>query len=1301
MSDTPEGHIITFYSYKGGTGRTMALANTAWILASNGKRVLALDWDLESPGLHKYFHPFLDANIMSSTGGVVDMITEYVIATSRDPRPGDWHVDYAKVQQNAVSVDWSDFPGEGTVDVVFAGRQSRDYTSLVASMDWEDFYTRRRGGQYLDALKADMKRHYDYILIDSRTGLSDIADICTIHFPDTLVTCFSLNDQSIEGASAVARHIDGRYGSRHIRILPVPMRVEDGEKVKLDAGRELARRRFDGFPVGMSPAETREYWGAIEIPYKPFYAFEETLAAFGDAPGSPTSLLAAFERLVGVITWGEVTSMPPFDENRRLRIREQYARKSATTSPRVLLSYVPEDRMWADWIAALLRRSGFQIQRQDEASPTAGPGAGPDMIVATIALLSISYMRSPQAQALWGTFEATEIRSQLVPVRVADVRPPAVLGDRVTLDLMFMEEEQATETLLRKLGRPHHPNHDLGYPPGGPRFPGTRPTVWNVPNRNAAFTGRNDVLDKLRDRIISGGKAVVRPQALHGLGGVGKTQVALEYAHRFMADYDVVWWIAAEHLDRINPTMAELAGSLGTGVNDSVSESSRAAHEALRRGDPFSRWLLIFDNADDPHDLERFLPSGSGHILITSRNPAWSRVADPLEVDVFNREESVEHLLRRAPGVDPADADRVASTLGDLPLAIENASAWLEQTGMPAGQYVEHLRTQVTETLSLGELSPGYPTAVAATWNLSIERLKEHSPASVRMLELLSFFASEPISLDLVYCDAMVGLLKPYDSAVNEKVLLGPVIRHLGRYALAKVDQVDRSVQVHRLIQGVVRDRMDPERRDETAHDVHRILVAAAPELGATDDPGNWPRYDEIWPHLGPSMADQCGKEDTRSLLIDRVRYLWKRGDFEASLSFGDRLVRGWNIKLGEDDRQTTHLRFHIANTLRSMGRYEEAFQVDTEVLSAQTRTLGEFHPFTLMTAGGLAADLRALGDFDQALRVDNLTYVRVRESFGEDHPRTLMSAHNLGVSLRLAGEFSKARKLDLETVDRRRQMIGEMHPYTLYSIGDLAHDLRELGHFAESVEMLRVNLEHHRRVLGDDMIDTLRTATSLATSLRRSGAMAEARVLIEETYERYVARYGTGAPDSLSCRLELTSCLAAAGETIRALELATDAMSRFQESLGRDHPLALATANNVAIYLRLLGRLDEAKELTKATLDALIAGVGEAHPLTLVCAINMANCLAWSGLPEAAESLERTTLTRLTRMLGPGHSDTLICEGNLAVSLNALGEAEEARELRERVVRAMRHTLGDDHPHVIALAEWHRNDRDLEPQPW
>ena len=1125
----------------------MTLANVAWILASNGKRVLAIDWDLESPGLHRFFHPFLDESTVSTTPGVIDIINDYAsAATDPRPRPDNWQLEFANILPHAVSLTWDHFPDAGTLDFISAGRQNRDYSAAVCSLDWDNFYDRLDGGRFFRAMRADLKQNYDYVLIDSRTGLSDVADICTVELPDVLVVCFTLNDQNIDGASYVARQISGRYRDRHIRILPVPMRIEDGEKEKLDIGRALARMKFDGIPEGLTPEHSAQYWASVEVPYKPFYAFEETLATFGDDPGSPNSLLAAFERIADPVTSGQVTAMPPLAEDLRMRYRDLYTRRQPISEAEVFLSYAPEDRMWADWIESVLTRSGFRVLprstvAQGEADAAQSVLSEREFQAAsrTIAVLSAPYMQSSAARAIWEAMSAADaagVRRQLVPIKVGDVRLTAPFADRPVVDLVRLDADQAATALLRAFDRPAQLPRRPESPPDEPRFPGTVPPIWNVPTRNADFTGRGAALERLRDKLAGGGMAVVLAQALYGMGGVGKTQVALEYAHRFKADYDLVWWIPSERSDEISVGLAGLAARLGLPVSDNVVEAAEAALEALRR-DTAGRWLLVFDNADDPKELDPYLPSGSGHVMITSRNQAWTRSAEPLEVNVFTREESIAHLMHHVPDLDLSDAAKVAAALGDLPLAIEQAGAWLEQTAMPAATYVEQLETQATRILALNQPSD-YPVPAVATWNLSFERLQQKSPAAVRLLQLCAFMSPGPISMTLLYSDEMIRSLLPFDKSLSEKLFLGRVIRDISRFALVKVDPGSNSLQIHRLVQAVIRSQMTSEEQDRACHEVHDVLVGARPRRGDTDDPDNWSRYDMIWPHLGPSRAEECGEEPTRQLLIDWVRYLWKHGEFDHCLTLAGRLENIWAQQLGPEHQQTLYLRFHVANVLRSQGRFRDARDLDTYVLEKQREVLDPDHPHILMTAGGLAADLRALGEFQQALTSDQDTYERFRELFGPDHPRTLAAANNLAVSLRLVGDCFTARRIDQETLARREVVLGSDHPYTLFSAANLARDMREAGAFRESVDLLRATYDTYLRVLGDELVDTLRTAKSLAVSLRKAGAQAEAMDLTQETYNLYLNRYGGDTPDALSCVLNLACDYSALDDKPRAREL-------------------------------------------------------------------------------------------------------------------------------------------------------------------
>jgi hypothetical protein len=830
--------------------------------------------------------------------------------------------------------------------------------------------------------------------------------------------------------------------------------------------------------------------------------------------------------------------------------------------------------------------------------------------------------------------------------------------------------------------------------------PRSTPAVWNLPGRNPAFTGRNQLLESLWESLLDGNRTGTRPVALHGLGGIGKTQIALEYAHRYMTDYDLVWWVSAAQRDLINPALAGLAEHLGLRVGDTISDTVQAVRDALRLGEPYTRWLLIFDNAEDAGDLEGFLPGGPGHVLVTSRNAAWSRVAESVEIDVFTRTESLEYLQGRLPSLSDADASKVAEMLGDLPLAIEQAAAWLVATEMPVAGYIAQLADQLRVTPDQGR-SLDYPPSVAVTWRLSFDRLRDGSPGAARLLELCAFFAPDPVSLALLNSREMISALLPFDDRLRDPIVIGRLIREIVRYSLAKVDRGSNSIQVHRLVQAAVRAQMESrEYRYETMHEVHRVLAGARPRQGDADDPGNWPRYELIWPHLGPSEAAGCDDPETRQLMIDRVRYLSNRGDLEAALDLGHELEEQWAQTIGPDDRQSLHLRFHIANVLRSQGRVQASHDLDIEVLRAQQEIVGEDHPHTLQTARSLGGDLRGLGRFREALSLDEQTYVKLRDMLGADDPNTLSAANNLAIDLRLVGDWGRARDLDLDTLSQRERVLGPDHPYSLHSASMLARDVREAGDYAWSLELLRDTHTRCRTVLGEDLVDTLRTAKNLAVSLRKMGLYEEAYELTKDASDRLVRNYGANHPDTLACQLNLACDLSARGEKAAACILARKVLRTYRETIGARHPFTLAVASNLTTYLRGVGSVLEAQALAGRTLTTLTALLGEDHPFTLSCAVNKANCLHDAGSPDAAESLLRETLERLKKTLGEQHPDTLICAANLAVMVHAQGRADEAAQLQQHVITAMELALGETHPSIGALRAWWLHNRDLEVQP-
>ncbi|GIF24307.1 MinD-like ATPase involved in chromosome partitioning or flagellar assembly/tetratricopeptide (TPR) repeat protein [Actinoplanes tereljensis] len=1299
------GQIITFYSFKGGTGRTMALANVAWILAANGKRVLAVDWDLESPGLHSYFRPFLADPKLRHSRGVIDLLRDFATAVVDPHTSADdphWYRRYADVEREAVSLT-ARFPGIGTLDLLPAGVQDAAYSQRVSGFDWSNFYQRLNGMEFLSALRDSMHQEYDFILIDSRTGLSDSAGICTIFMPDTVINCFTLNDQSIDGAASVANAIRQQRTENPVRILPVPMRVEAGEQFKLEAGRDHARHRFSGH-LDLSPDDIDAYWGDVEIPYKPFFAYEEILAVFGERSRQEYSLLSSFERLAGRLTNGEVTEIPALDERERRRRLAQFERQKLVLGNDVLISYASVNRVWTDWIAGELDSAGLRVTLRE--IDLGGPVHGSDPALESwldpaarvLVLLSRDYVESPNAASLWRTIiEKEPSGSMLVPIRLdASPLPSPFLARVPEVDLMNLTEDRARQALRAVFDDlPQSDSDRREATQAAIRFPASQPPVWDVPQRNATFTGRGQLLEVLRDRLAAD-VTVVTPQALYGLGGVGKTQVALEYAHRFAANYDIVWWISAERPSDVRQSMADLAQLLDLPNAENVGEAWKGVLDALRRGIPYRRWLLIFDNVDDPAEIEPYLPQGPGHVLLTSRNLTWGGHATTVEVGLFSRPESVALLHRRVPTMSDEEAESLAERLGDLPLAVEQAGAWLAATAMSVRTYQGLLDTQLPQMLS-GSPPTGYERPVAATWRLSLERIREHMPAAAKLLEICAFFAAEPIPTSFFYNERFIDILLPLDPLLSEPLMQGRLIQEIGRYALARLDTGQSTIQLHRLVQAVIQDGLPPAEREINRQHVHEVLGALNPK--DPDRPTHWPTYRRLHQHLERSGALGSATQSVRQLVIDTVRYLWKAGDYQSSQELGDAALNSWRLTHGEpDDVTTLSLRLHLANTTRSLARYEDAYAADTDVHQQLTELLGPNIPYTIMAVSSLAADLRVQGRYAEARDLSEQALDRSRRVLGDEHLRTTHAMNNLALSLSLVGDLTAAAELDQECYQIRRRVFGERHPVTLQAMAAVGRDLRDLGHFDEARDVLAHALEIATEDLGESHPESLRLARTLAVTLRKAGSLTAAHALTAQTLIRHERKLGPSHLETLACRNDLACDQSALNNHVEARETGEAALSGYRDKVGEDHPFTLSCENNVAIFLRRLGEYSAALPLAERVVERFTATLGPDHPYTLACRINLANVMYDLNDHGGALAVNRGLREPINEALGQNHPDTLAAENNLAISLRTLGETAQADEMTRSILVRSHRVLGPDHPNSVAVRTRTRLNCDIDP---
>jgi hypothetical protein len=357
------------------------------------------------------------------------------------------------------------------------------------------------------------------------------------------------------------------------------------------------------------------------------------------------------------------------------------------------------------------------------------------------------------------------------------------------------------------------------------------PRVWNIPGPRTGFVGRAELLARLPDALRAG------PQVLHGMAGIGKSTVAIEYADRHRDDYDIGWWVAAEDADGIPASLTDLARALRLADPDDRPEVALGRlRGALQERD---RWLIVLDDAAQPGVLRRLLPDGPGHLLITSRNPDWRGTAAELPVTGLARADSIELLRTGQPAMGAGEAGRVAAELGDLPQVLEQAAGLLAETGMDGWTYVQLLADRARAVLDWQPGEPADPTAASAFW-LSFDRLAEDDPAALQLVSLLAWLAPAPVPLSLV-TDHPGPLPAPLARVAADPLAIAGSVARLRRRSLVTVvpgGDGGTTLELHRVPAALLRARDGAAGAEPGwGRCAIRILRAALPDLPAVPGP--------------------------------------------------------------------------------------------------------------------------------------------------------------------------------------------------------------------------------------------------------------------------------------------------------------------------------------------------------------------------------------------------------------------------------------------------------------------------------
>ena len=734
------------------------------------------------------------------------------------------------------------------------------------------------------------------------------------------------------------------------------------------------------------------------------------------------------------------------------------------------ISHAGRDTAWAEWLAWQLQQAGYRVELavwdwapgEDFVARMAAALERADRLVAVCTeAYFISTFGGSELRAAF----AQQAAGRIVPVLVEPVTLPALYAPLIHLDLTGLDKTAAAARLRARLagGRPTAapPFPSTGPAPTEkkPGFAGRLPAVWKVPPRNPRFTGRDDMLTELRRRLNSG-EATLVVQALYGLGGVGKTQLALEYAHRFAADYDLVWWIDAEQPVLIPEQLAALATRLDLPSGPTVADTVERVLAELRGR---ARWLLIFDNAERPADIASYLPGGAGHVLITSRNPGWGALGGRLEVDVLTRTETIALLQARIPALSEELADALAAELGDLPLAAAQAAGYLEQTDLPPADYLRRFRTHRATLLARGEVVC-YHGRLDTTWTLSLDRLRDADPAAVQLLELAAFLAPEPIPLTL-FTGHPELLDEPLRGTAADPDALADAVGTLVGYSLAR--RSPDGFQLHRLVQAVIRHQLPADRQQATAERMVAVLAAACP--GDPEDPASWTTYARLAPHVLATAPLGDASSAGRRLVLETARFLYAKGDSRGSRAVAEQLLDRWRSTLGPDHPDTLTAASTLTRAWLGLGERDTARTPGQDNLRRCRRVLGPDHPITLEAAAALTRALVGRGEAEATRSLGRDTLQRCRRALGPDHVLTLTAATGLTLALAQLDKAKAARALGQDTLHRCRRALGPDHPTTLTAAAALTGALAQLREAEPARALGEDTLPRCRQVLGPE----------------------------------------------------------------------------------------------------------------------------------------------------------------------------------------------------------------------------------------
>ncbi len=747
------------------------------------------------------------------------------------------------------------------------------------------------------------------------------------------------------------------------------------------------------------------------------------------------------------------------------------------------------------------------------------------------------------------------------------------------------------------------------------------------PSLGGLFKGRDVFLRELHASLSrsAAGRTAITGSALYGLGGIGKTRAAVEYAWAHQEAYTALLFVIAETPEALRRNLAALAGPLALNL-----PQQHAAEEEVRlravldelRAHP--GWLLILDNLDTSEavrEADRLLSTlTGGRAVITSRLANFAAHFDPLALDVLGIDDSVAFLLERTgkrrhrTADDPAMARLLAEDLGRLALALEQAAAFIDQRQISFSRYRELWRENWDKVAGWSDQRlTNYPHAVAVTWQTSVDQL---TPAGRRLLERLAWFAPEPVPAFLL--DVPVPDVEGED--------LADALAALADYSFARRNPDKQEFSIHRLV-------LDVTRRGFGEGERRRRLVEALAWLNDAfaDDPKdvrNWPRLDPLAPHAQVIVAHA-------------------------------------------DDAEISEPTGHLMNALglltQSKARYDDAEPLCRRALAIAERSYGPDHPNVAVHLNDLASLLQDTNRLSEAEPMYRRALAIDEKSYGPNHPNVARDLNNLAGLLWATRRLSEAEPMYCRALAIDERSCGPGHPNVAIRLNNLALLLQATNRMSEAEPMYRRALAIDEKSYGPDHPNVARELNNLAELLRATNRLAEAEPMYRRALAIHEKSYGADHPSVAAGLNNLAELLRTSNGLSEAEPMYRRAIAISEKSYGPDHPNIATSLNNLALLLEDTNRLSEAEPLYRRALAIDEKSYGPDHPDVARDLNNLAGLLEATKRLSEAEPMYRRALSIDEKSYGPNHPNVAIHLNNLAQLLRAADRLSEAEPMYRR----------------------------------